>query len=106
MRVRPLAAVALLCTPLAVAARKRRRRHRREHVAVRPLAACRPASTAAATPLEQGHRRQLDYRQFAPQFGAGLSVTYDWQQWSFSNPTRFGGSAPWRDIYQPQIGAT
>lgn len=46
------------------------------------------------------------YRQFAPQFGAGLSLQYDWQQWSFDNPARFGGGSPWRDIYQPQIGAT
>ncbi|MFO1396231.1 MAG: DUF6268 family outer membrane beta-barrel protein [Burkholderiales bacterium] len=46
------------------------------------------------------------YRQFAPQFGAGLTLTYDWQQWSFDSPTRLGPVAPWRDLYQPQVGAT
>lgn len=45
-------------------------------------------------------------RQWTKQFAAGISVQYDYQQWNFSNPTKFGGVAPWRDIYQPQIGAT
>lgn len=46
------------------------------------------------------------YRQFTPQFGAGLSLQYDWQQWHFDAPVRFGGASPWRDVYQPQVGAT
>jgi hypothetical protein len=45
-------------------------------------------------------------RQFTPQFAAGLSLQYDYQQWSFGNPAKFGGTAPWRDINMPQIGAT
>ncbi len=46
------------------------------------------------------------YRQFTPQFGAGLALQYDWQRWHFSDPVRFGGGAPWRDVQQPQVGAT
>jgi len=46
------------------------------------------------------------YRQFTPQLGAGLSVQYDGQQWHFGNPVRMGATAPWRDVYQPQVGAT
>lgn len=44
--------------------------------------------------------------QFTKQFAAGVSVQYDFEQWHFSNPAKFGGVAPWRDINQPQIGAT
>jgi hypothetical protein len=46
------------------------------------------------------------YRQFAQRWGAGLSVQYDYQQWHFGNPVKFGGVAPWRDLYLPQVGAT
>jgi hypothetical protein len=44
--------------------------------------------------------------QFTRQFAAGFSLRYDFQQYRFSNPTAFGGVAPWGDINQPQIGAT
>ena len=44
-------------------------------------------------------------RQWTKQFAAGISVQYDFQQWHFDNPAKFGGVAPWRNIDQPQIGA-
>lgn len=44
--------------------------------------------------------------QFTTQFAAGLSLQYDFQQWHFDNPSGLGGTAPWRDINQPQVGAT
>jgi hypothetical protein len=107
MRVRSLAAAALLCTPLAAPAQD-----------VAPGSTVVNASVSGlaqlSTSLDGGGNFHWNgviaaanvYRQFAPQFGAGLSLTYDWQQWSFDNTVRFGGSAPWRDVYQPQIGAT
>ncbi len=45
-------------------------------------------------------------RQFTHQFAAGFSIQYDFQQYRFSDSTAFGGTAPWGDINQPQIGAT
>jgi hypothetical protein len=45
-------------------------------------------------------------RQVTPQFAAGFSAQYDYQRWHFSGPTRFGSVAPWREINQPQLGAT
>ncbi len=44
--------------------------------------------------------------QFTPQFAAGLSVRYQFDQWSFDQPKAFGGRAPWGDIQAPQVGAT
>jgi hypothetical protein len=45
-------------------------------------------------------------RQITPQFAAGLSLRYDFQQWTFDNPAAFGGVAPWRNVNQPQVGLT
>ena len=45
-------------------------------------------------------------RQVTPQFAAGFSAQYDYQRWHFSDPTRFGSGAPWREINQPELGAT
>jgi len=107
MRLTSLLAATLLCLPLAVRAQD-----------VPPGTVVSNASLSALTQfdtsLDGGGRFHWSgiiaagsvYRQFAPQFGAGLSVSYDWQQWSFDNPARFGGVAPWRNVYQPQVGAT
>ena len=45
-------------------------------------------------------------RQMTPQFAAGLSVQYDFQEWNFGDPTAFGGVAPWGTVNQPQVGVT
>ena len=45
-------------------------------------------------------------RQITPQFAAGLSLQYDFQEWNFDNPVAFGGVAPWRNVNQPQVGLT
>ncbi|MFO1316358.1 MAG: DUF6268 family outer membrane beta-barrel protein [Burkholderiales bacterium] len=45
-------------------------------------------------------------RQFTPQFAAGISLQYDYQQWRFDKPVAFRGIAPWGDIQQPRIGLT
>jgi len=107
MRLRPLPVALLACLPLAAPAQD-----------VAPGATVVNTSLSGLaqfdTSLDGGGRFHWNgaiaagslYRQFAPQFGAGLSLTYDWQQWSFDNVTRFGSAAPWRDIQQPQIGAT
>ncbi len=107
MRLRLLPAVLLACLPLAAPA---------QDVAPGTTVVNTSLSGLAQfdTSLDGGGRFHWNgaiasgslYRQFAPQFGAGLSLTYDWQQWSFDNVTRFGPVAPWRDIQQPQIGAT
>lgn len=44
--------------------------------------------------------------QFAPNIAAGISVQYDYQSYRFDSPTAFGGMSPWRNVQQPQIGAT
>jgi hypothetical protein len=43
-------------------------------------------------------------RQFAPDFAAGLSLRYDYQDWSFDNPKAFGGVAPWSNVSAATIG--
>ncbi|MFO1322994.1 MAG: DUF6268 family outer membrane beta-barrel protein [Burkholderiales bacterium] len=43
-------------------------------------------------------------RQFSPQFAGGVSVRYEYQRWNFSEPARFGGRAPWRDVRNPEVG--
>ncbi len=45
-------------------------------------------------------------RQYTAQFAGGLSVRYDYEEWDFSNPSGFGGQAPWRNVNRPQFGAT
>jgi hypothetical protein len=44
--------------------------------------------------------------QFTTQFGAGVSARYEYQSWHFSQPTAFGGTAPWQNLNFPQVGAT
>lgn len=36
-------------------------------------------------------------------FGIGLSLRFAYEDWSFSNPAAFGGTAPWGTIYRPGI---
>jgi hypothetical protein len=43
-------------------------------------------------------------RQFAPDFAAGLTLRYDYQDWSFDNPRAFGGVAPWSNVNAATIG--
>jgi hypothetical protein len=43
--------------------------------------------------------------QFTPQFAAGVSLRYEYQDWHFSNPVAFGGTAPWNNLNFPQVGA-
>jgi hypothetical protein len=46
-------------------------------------------------------------RQFTPEFAAGLSLRYGYEEWSFSGSNvAFGGKAPWSNIARPTIGAT
>lgn len=43
-------------------------------------------------------------RQFTPTWGAGVSLRYDYEHWSWSDPVAFGGQAPWQSISTPGIG--
>jgi hypothetical protein len=43
-------------------------------------------------------------RQFASDFAAGVSLRYDYQDWSFDNPKAFGGVAPWSNVNAATIG--
>lgn len=45
-------------------------------------------------------------RQFTPQLAAGISASYDYQSWTFSDPTAFGGTTPWNNINRPRLAAT
>jgi hypothetical protein len=45
-------------------------------------------------------------RQLTPQVAAGLSISYEYQDWTFSNPVAFGGTAPWNNINRPRVAAT
>lgn len=42
--------------------------------------------------------------QFTSQWGGGVSFSYGYEHWSWTNPTAFGGQAPWGDISTPQLG--
>jgi len=44
--------------------------------------------------------------QFARNIAAGFQVQYEYQGYHFDSPTAFRGIAPWRNVQQPQIGAT
>ena len=44
-------------------------------------------------------------KQFTPQFAAGLSVSYEYQDWTFNNLVAFGGTAPWSNINRPRVAA-
>ena len=44
-------------------------------------------------------------RQFTPKFSAGLSVSYEYQDWTFTNPVAFGGTAPWSNVNRPRVAA-
>jgi len=44
-------------------------------------------------------------RQFTPQFAAGFSVSYEYQDWTFTNPAAFGGAIPWNNINRPRLAA-
>jgi hypothetical protein len=43
-------------------------------------------------------------RQFTPEFAAGLSLRYDYQDWKWDDPAAFGGVAPWSKLNTPVIG--
>jgi hypothetical protein len=45
-------------------------------------------------------------RQFTPQVAAGMSVSYEYQDWSFSQPAAFGGAKPWSNINRPRLSGT
>ena len=45
------------------------------------------------------------YHQFAPTFGAGLSLNYTYEDWSFSSVRGLLGTAPWGELHRPQLGA-
>jgi len=42
-------------------------------------------------------------RQITPQFSAGLTLRYDYEDWNFSRPVAFGGAAPWSHLNAPNI---
>ena len=42
-------------------------------------------------------------RQFTPQIAAGMSVSYEYQSWTFTDPASFGGVAPWKNINRPRL---
>lgn len=44
--------------------------------------------------------------QFARSVAAGVQVQYEYQSYHFDSPGAFHGIAPWRNVQQPQIGAT
>jgi hypothetical protein len=44
--------------------------------------------------------------QFTPQFAAGASASYEYQDWNFSDPVAFAGTAPWKNINRPRLAAT
>jgi hypothetical protein len=43
-------------------------------------------------------------RQFTSDFAAGLTLRYDYQDWSFGSPTAFGGNAPWSNVRAATVG--
>lgn len=43
-------------------------------------------------------------RQVSPQLGVGLTLRYDYEKWSFSNPAAFGGKAPWDQLNALALG--
>ncbi len=44
--------------------------------------------------------------QFAINVAAGFQVQYEYQGYHFDSPAAFGGLSPWRNVQQPQVGAT
>ncbi len=42
-------------------------------------------------------------RAFTAHFSAGLTLRYDYEDWRFSQPARFGGTAPWGQINMPSV---
>ena len=44
--------------------------------------------------------------QFTPQIAAGVSISYEYQDWTFTDPVAFGGVAPWKNINRPRIAGT
>ncbi len=44
-------------------------------------------------------------RQFTPQFSAGFSVSYEYQDWTWTDPVAFGGTAPWSNVNTPRLSA-
>jgi len=44
--------------------------------------------------------------QFTPQIAAGLSISYEYQDWTFTDPVAFGGVAPWKNINRPRLAGT
>ena len=44
-------------------------------------------------------------RQFTPELTAGLTLRYDYEDWTFSGPTAFG-AASWGRLHRPSVGAT
>ncbi len=42
-------------------------------------------------------------RQVNPQFAAGISLRYDYEDWNFGSPVAFGGQAPWGKLNAPNI---
>jgi len=45
-------------------------------------------------------------RQLTPELGAGFSVRYDYDAWSFGKPVAFGGKAPWENLNAPNIAGS
>ena len=43
-------------------------------------------------------------RQFTTDFAAGLTLRYDYQNWSFDTPRAFGGNAPWSNVRAATVG--
>lgn len=43
-------------------------------------------------------------RQFSANWMAGASVSYEYEQWSWTDASAFGGQAPWEGISTPQLG--
>lgn len=44
-------------------------------------------------------------RQFTPQFNAGVSVQYSYEEWKFnSDNVAFGGQSPWSNLSRPVLG--
>ena len=43
-------------------------------------------------------------RQFTPEFAAGFSLRYDYQDWKWDNPVALGGRVPWSKLNTPVVG--
>ena len=73
-----------------------------------PLSSLSIPTWTAEAPYSWGSVRLAGgmLHQFTPQFAAGFSASYEYQDWTFTDPVAFGGVAPWNNINRPRLAAT